>query len=119
MPVFGLGTWQMGGRKTRDPQNDDARDITAIRKAIELGITHIDTAESYADGYAETLTGRAIQGFARSKLFIATKIRPENLSPDNIFRSCEASLKRLQVNYLDLYLIHSPNLEVPIEESLK
>jgi aryl-alcohol dehydrogenase-like predicted oxidoreductase len=50
MPVYGLGTWQMGGGSIPDPDNDDAADIGAIRAAIDAGVTHIDTAESYADG---------------------------------------------------------------------
>lgn len=119
MPVFGLGTWQMGGKEIHNSQNDDTRDITAIQKAIELGITHIDTAESYAHGYAEMLVGKATRGVDRSKLFIVSKISPAHLHYDDVFRSCEASLKRLQTDYLDLYLIHSPNPEIPIEETLR
>jgi diketogulonate reductase-like aldo/keto reductase len=118
MPVLGLGTWQIGGREVRNPQNDDKKDITAIQEAITLGITHIDTAESYADGYAEILIGKAIDGHDRSKLFIASKVRPEHLKYDDVLRSCEASLKRLKTDYLDLYLIHSPSLEIPVGETL-
>ena len=61
MPVFGLGTWQMGGREERNPANDDNSDIEAIHRAIEAGITHIDTAEMYAVGHAEELVGEAIK----------------------------------------------------------
>ncbi len=118
MPVFGLGTWQMGGREVRNLQNDDGKDISAIQEAIKLGIIHIDTAESYADGYAETLLGKAINGYDKAKLFIVSKIHREHLKKDDVFRSCEASLKRLNTGYLDLYLIHSPSLETPIEETL-
>lgn len=119
LPVFGLGTWQMGGRETRDPQNDDKKDITAIQKAIELGITHIDTAESYAEGYAETLVGQAIKGYNRANLFIVSKIRKEHLKFNDVFVFCKASLKRLQTDYLDLYLIHSPSLEISLQETLR
>lgn len=119
MPVFGLGTWQMGGRETHNVQNDDKKDIAAIQKAIELGVTHIDTAESYAEGYAETLVGQAIKGFDRSKLFIVSKVHKEHLGYKDVFTSCRASLQRLQTGYLDLYLIHSPSLEIPMEETLK
>lgn len=119
MPVFGLGTWQMGGRETRNPNNDDKKDITAIKKAIELGITHIDTAESYAEGHAEILIGQAIKGLGRSKLFIVSKISPRHLGFNDVFTSCKASLARLQIDYLDLYLIHSPNPEIPIKETLR
>ena len=119
MPVFGLGTWQMGGRETRNPQNDDKKDIAAIQEAVALGITHIDTAESYAEGYAETLIGQALKGYDRSKLFLVSKIHRDHLGHDDVFRSYEASLKRLQTTYLDLYLIHAPNDTIPIKETLR
>lgn len=119
MPEFGIGTWQMGGKEVRNPQNDDKKDITAIQEAIRLGVTHIDTAESYADGYAETLTGKAVDGYDKSELFIVSKVRPEHLKYGDVLRSCEASLRRLKTDYLDLYLIHSPNPEISIEETLK
>lgn len=119
MPVFGLGTWQMDGRETRNHENDDIKDITAIQKAIELGITHIDTAESYAEGYTETLIGQAIKGVDRSKLFMVSKISQKHFRFNDVFTSCRASLDRLQIDYLDLYLIHLPNPEIPIEETLR
>lgn len=119
MPVFGLGSWQMGGREVHDPRNNDKKDITAIREAIKLGVSHIDTAESYANGYAEILIGQALEGYDRSKLFIVSKISQEHLRYDDVSRSCEASLKRLQTDYLDLYLIHSPSFKIPIEETLR
>lgn len=118
MPVFGLGTWQMGGRELRDLQNDDERDIIAIQEAIKLGITHIDTAEGYAEGYAEILIGEAIDGYDRTKIFIVSKVSSDHLKHNDVIRSCETSLKRLKTEYLDLYLIHSPNPEIPIKETL-
>lgn len=119
IPVFGLGTWQMGGRETHDPDNDDVRDITAIQRATEAGITHIDTAESYADGYAETLIGTAIAGADRSRLFLVSKIHKAHLRYDDVLRACEASLKRLRTEYLDMYLIHAPNDDIPIADTLR
>lgn len=119
MPVFGIGTWRMGGDKKRDPNNDDTADIRAIKTAIKLGITHIDTAENYAEGFAERIVGEAIKGYDRSKLFIVSKVDPSNLRYNNLIRACRASLGRLQTGYLDLYLIHSPNLEIPLEETIK
>jgi diketogulonate reductase-like aldo/keto reductase len=119
MPVFGLGTWEMGGRTERDEHNDDKRDVLAIQKAIELGISHIDTAEAYAAGFSETLVGNAIKGIDRSKLFLVSKVKKDNLNYDSVFRACEASLKRIGTNYLDLYLIHSPNPDIPMEETFK
>src|SRR3989344_7065137 len=108
MPVFGFGTWQMGGRHERDPQNDDEADVRAIKVAIDAGITHIDTAESYSAGHAEELVAEAIKGYDRSKLFIVSKVKPEHLAPDDLLAACENSLKRLQTDYLDLYLLHHP-----------
>jgi diketogulonate reductase-like aldo/keto reductase len=119
MPSFGIGTWQMGGREIRNPENDDQKDIAAIQEAIKLGVTHIDTAEQYAGGFAEIIVGKAIKNYDRFKLFIVSKISPEHLNYDNVLKSCAASLERLETNYLDLYLIHSPSLEIPIEETLK
>ncbi|MDE1860673.1 MAG: aldo/keto reductase [Candidatus Micrarchaeota archaeon] len=118
MPVFGIGTWRMGGRFERDPSNDDDADIQAIKNAIDLGITHIDTAERYAEGYAETLVGRAIGGTDRKKLFIVSKVAPYNLTYDGIIAAAKRSLERLQTDYLDLYLIHAPNPGIPIKESV-
>ena len=70
LPVLGMGTWKFGGREKRDPENDDDGQISALRQGIETGFHLIDTAEYYADGYAETLVGRAIEGFDREELFI-------------------------------------------------
>lgn len=110
MPVYGLGTWQMGGGFDRDPNNNDKADIKAIKTAIELGVTHLDTAEVYAGGYAETLVGKAIVGYDRSKLFIASKVyTPRHAKYDDVIHSCKNSLKRLNINYLDLYLTHRYN----------
>lgn len=119
MPVFGLGTWMMGGGFEHDPQNDDNADIQAIKNAIDIGITHIDTAERYADGYAETLVGKAIKENKREKLFLVSKVAPWHLHYDDLLSALEASLKRLQTEYLDLYLIHQPNPEIPIKETMR
>ena len=73
MPEFGIGTWRMGGQAMPDPKNDDEKDITAIKTAIDQGVTHIDTAEAYANGYSEKLVGQAINGYDRSKFLIASK----------------------------------------------
>lgn len=119
MPIFGLGTWQMGGRFERDPNNNDEADIQAIKNAIDAGITHIDTAEGYADGHAEELVAKAIKEYDRKKLLIVSKVKAENLSYKDIKKSLNNSLERLETDYLDLYLIHGPSDEVPIEESMR
>lgn len=118
MPVFGIGTWQMGGRFTRDYKNDDQRDIKAIRAAIDSGITHIDTAEIYANGHAEKLVGQAIKNYKRSKLFLASKVSGDHLQYDAVLKAVEQSLSRLRTNYLDLYLIHWPNPKFDIKQTM-
>lgn len=119
MPVFGIGTWQMGGRHSRDPQNDDAADIAAIRAAIEAGITHIDTAEIYASGYAERIVAQAIKGYDREKLLLVSKVSSAHLRYEDVIKSARASLERLGSKYLDLYLIHAPNPKIPIRETMR
>jgi len=118
MPVYGLGTWQMGGRHNHDPHNDDQADIKAIQTALENGVTHFDTAEMYANGYAETLLGKAIAHFDRSKLLIASKVRFD-FSYDGVLKAAEASLKRLGIDYLDLYYTHVWTNNVPIKETMR
>jgi diketogulonate reductase-like aldo/keto reductase len=119
MPVFGLGTWQMGGRTEHDLQNDDEKDIRAIRDAIDSGITHIDTAEVYAGGYSEILIGKALEGYDRSKIFLASKVQSANFAYDDIIKSCEESLKRLKTDYLDLYLMHIYSNTTPLKDSIR
>jgi len=118
MPVLGFGTWKIGGDQHRNPNNDDLADIKAIQQAIEAGLTHIDTAEAYAEGHAEELVGKAIQNYDRSSLFIVSKVIPDNQSRDLLLQSLQASLTRLGTNYLDLYLLHQPSKIHPIEETM-
>src|SRR5579872_5560194 len=101
MPVYGFGTWEMGGRDNRDSNNDDEADIQAIKSSIDNGVTHIDTAESYADGYSEVLVGRAIKNYDRNKLFIASKVRAIHLKYDDLVKAANDSLERIGTNYLD------------------
>ncbi len=119
IPVYGLGTWQMGGKNERDPQNDDKADIQAIRSAIEHGVTHIDTAEIYADGYSEQLLGRAIKAYDRSKLFLVSKVQSAHLGYDQILEACKKSLERIGTSYLDLYLLHRYNPEFSLKKSIE
>lgn len=114
-----LGTWRMGGDIEENPDNDDKRDIDAIKYALTRGIFHIDTSESYANGKTEILVGCAIKEFSRDKYFISTKVREYNLSYDSVIQSCAKSLKRLNVSYIDLYYIHKQNPLIPIEETTR
>jgi diketogulonate reductase-like aldo/keto reductase len=119
LPVYGLGLWEMGGRWEADESKDNT-EITAIQAALALGITHFDTAESYGDGHAEELLGQAIKGADRSKLIIATKVSAPHQSYEGIHRSFEASLKRLETDYVDLYLLHRyPEPGIPIVDTMR
>jgi diketogulonate reductase-like aldo/keto reductase len=118
MPVFGIGTWKMGGILNADPKNDE-QDRKGLRIALELGVTLIDTADLYGAGHAEELVGVAIKGFDRDKLFIVSKVYKDKLAYDDVIKACRASLERLRTDYLDLYLIHAPNPEIPIKDTFK
>lgn len=117
VPAIGLGTWEMGGRTEAD-HSRDVHWIEIIRKGIELGLTHIDTAEMYGNGHTEEIVGEAIKDIPRGKLFVTTKVWSTHLKHDDLLRACENSLKRLKTDYVDLYLIHFPNPSVPLQESL-
>ena len=117
IPILGLGTWGMGGRETPDKARDSDT-VTAIRMAVELGLIHIDTAEYYGAGHADELVGEAIDGMDREKLFITSKVWHNHLRRDDLLSSMRASLKRLGTDYLDLYLVHWPNPDVPLMETM-
>lgn len=118
IPALGLGTWTMGGRSGSDT-TWDSEEIAAIRVGIDLGMTHIDTAEYYGAGHAEELVGEAIEPYDRRDLFITTKVWRNHLRYDDLLASMKASLKRLGLDYVDLYLIHWPNPEVPLSETMR
>lgn len=119
IPILGLGTFGIGGDASRNPFNDDKSDIEIIRRAVDLGITHFDTAEFYSEGDSEKLIGTALKNYDRSKLFITSKVSPTNLEYEDVVRSASKSLKRLQMDYIDLYLIHYPNHNIPIKNTMK
>ncbi|MFA6102506.1 MAG: aldo/keto reductase [Victivallaceae bacterium] len=119
MPVFGMGTWMMGGNSERDAGNNGDADTAALIAGFERGLTHIDTAEMYAGGFAEEIVGRAIAGRKRSNLFITSKVWNTNLSYDGVLRAAESSLKRLGTDYLDLYLVHKPNDDIPLKDTIR
>ena len=118
IPKIGFGMWRIGGDSFPDPKLDSTS-MTALRTALEVGYSHFDTAESYAAGHSEELLGRAVRetGTKRQSLFITTKISPEHLAYEQVFRSCENSLRRLQMDYVDLYLIHWPRAGMKLEET--
>ena len=118
LPELGLGTWRMGGQDEADKASD-AAEIAAIRSAIEAGVTHIDTAESYGAGHTEELVGKAIRGMDRKKLFITSKVSEENHTCEGIPASCKKSLKRLGTDYIDLYLLHTFSAMCPLQEAVQ
>lgn len=110
VPVIGLGTWQM--------ESDDRRAaVAALRRGLDLGATHVDTAEMYGDGAVETLVGEAIAA-RRDEVFLVTKVLPENASFDGTLRACERSLRRLGTDRIDVYLLHWPGRH-PLEETIR
>ena len=110
----------MGGTYYREADyQDEEKDIQAIKKAFELAITRFDTAEVYAEGYSEEILGKGIKGIDRKKLFISSKVPAHKLSYDDVMKSFEASLRRLDLDYLDLYLLHRPNLDIPFSDTMK
>jgi diketogulonate reductase-like aldo/keto reductase len=118
IPALGFGTWQMGGGSTPDPSQDEEL-VAAMRRFIDMGYTHIDTAEGYGTTHTEELVGKAIKGYNRDDLFITTKVSPEHLRYDDVLRSCAGSLGRLGIDYVDLYLIHWPNPAIPLEDTFR
>jgi diketogulonate reductase-like aldo/keto reductase len=120
IPKIGFGTYTIGGESRADYTLDD-RSLAALRSALELGYTLFDTAEVYAAGHAEELLGRAIRtsGLAREALFITSKVSPEHLDYAGVLRSCENSLQRLGMDYLDLYLIHWPIRGMDLPETFR
>lgn len=112
MPRLGQGTWNMG-----DSAAARKAEIAALRAGIDLGMTLIDTAEMYGDGRSESLVAQAIAGM-RQKVFLVSKVLPSNASRKGVVRSCEASLKRLKTEVLDLYLLHWSG-SYPLEETVR
>ena len=112
VPVLGQGTWRMG-----EAPSTRAAEAGSLRLGIELGMTLIDTAEMYGDGTTETFLGEALKGL-RDKVFLMSKVYPQNAGRGRIERACEASLKRLRTDRLDLYLLHWRG-SVPLAETIE
>lgn len=109
---LGQGAWQIGeDRRTR------AEELEALRVGLDLGLVLIDTAEMYGDGASEELVAEAIAG-RRERVYIVSKVLPENASRRGTITACERSLKRLKTDYLDLYLLHWRG-SIPLAETLE
>jgi diketogulonate reductase-like aldo/keto reductase len=104
MPVLGLGTWELTGNTC----------YNAVKIALKLGYTHIDTAEIYGN---QSEIGNAISNFNRNNLFITSKVWYDNLHYNDVLIACEKTLEDLGIDYLDLYLIHWPNRNIPMRET--
>jgi diketogulonate reductase-like aldo/keto reductase len=112
VPALGQGTWHLG----EDAQRR-ADEIAALRRGLDLGLSLIDTAEMYANGATEQLVGEAIQS-RRDEVFLVSKVLPHNANMRGTVAACEASLRRLQTDRLDLYLLHWRG-EYPLHETLQ
>lgn len=119
-PKIGFGTWNLGGGMAPNYAEDE-RYLAALRAALDIGYTHFDTAEMYASGHAEELLAQAIQDtrVPRERLCLTTKVWTNHMRHRDVVRACENSLRRLQTDYVDLYLIHWPNDRVPLEDTFR
>lgn len=120
LPKVGFGTWKIGGGMSPN-RSIDEKSLNALRTALELGYTHFDTAEMYADGHAEELIGGAFResGRKREEIIITSKVMPENLKYDDVLRACDRSLRHLGMDFIDIYLIHWPRAGWKYEETFR
>ncbi|RWP26676.1 aldo/keto reductase [Mesorhizobium sp.] len=112
VPVLGQGTWKMGEDARRH-----ADEVNALKLGLDLGMTLIDTAEMYASGGAEEVVADAIAG-RRDEVFLVSKVLPSNASRTGVPAACEASLRHLRTDRIDLYLLHWPG-SVPLAETVE
>lgn len=110
VPAIGQGTWNMEA-------DNRAECIRALRRGIDLGLTHLDTAELYGEGEVEELVGQAVKG-VRERIFLASKVKPSNASRRGTIEACERSLRRLGTDRLELYLLHWPGPH-PLEDTIE
>ncbi len=107
LSVLGLGCWSFGGGNYWGQR--DQKDVEAIvNTSLDLGINYFDTAELYNEGRSEESLGQALKSVARDSVVIGSKVSPANCQPKVLIQHCEASLKRLDTDYIDLYMIHWP-----------
>jgi len=111
IPALGIGTWNMG-----DDRRKRAGEVAALQLAVDLGMTVVDTAEMYGNGAAESLVAEAL-GDRRERIFLVSKVLPQHATRRGTISACEASLRRLNTDRLDLYLLHWRG-GVPLEETL-
>lgn len=107
LPILGIGCWAFGGGDYWGAQSQDDVDAV-VRHAIDSGCNFFDTAEAYNGGASEISLGVALRGISRERVIVCTKISPSNTAPEKVVAHCEASLRRLQTDYIDLYMVHWP-----------
>jgi diketogulonate reductase-like aldo/keto reductase len=112
VPKIGMGTWMVDG-----PPEDERRAIEALRLGLNVGLTHIDTAEMYGNSRVEELVAEAMNG-RREEVFLVSKVLPSNASYKGTLKACRQSLKRLKTEWLDLYLLHWPG-SYPLRETMR
>lgn len=120
IPVVGQGLWGVSRLKGLFKRKSYYENIkVAVKKGIELGMTHIDTAEFYGWGKAESLLGEIIKEYSREELFITSKLFPIHFSERSMKKATNMTLKRLGIAYLDLYLIHWPSKFISIKKEMR
>ena len=112
IPILGQGTWRMAENPAKRKM-----EIAALRLGLDVGMSLIDTAEMYGEGAAEELIGEAIAG-RRAEVFLVSKVYPHNATQQGAIQACERSLRRLQTDYLDCYLLHWRG-SVPLSETIE
>lgn len=112
IPALGIGTWNMG-----DHREARAGEVAALRLAVDLGMTVVDTAEMYGNGASESLVAEAL-GDQRKRIFLVSKVLPQHATRRGTVAACEASLRRLKTDHLDLYLLHWRG-SVPLEDTIE
>jgi diketogulonate reductase-like aldo/keto reductase len=113
VPIIGQGTWMIEGNN----KDTESRAIEILKVGLDLGMTHIDTAEMYGNGHTEELVAQAITE-RRDEVFLVSKVLPSNASYEGTIKACKRSLKRLKTDWLDLYLLHWPS-SYPITETMR
>src|SRR6185295_5073908 len=109
--VIGQGTWNID-------YDDWDTVVAALRRGIDLGLTHIDTAELYGDGVVEEMVAEAIKG-RRDEVFLVSKVMPENATRRGTSRTCERTLERLDTDHLDCYLLHWPEDDLKLDDTFE
>lgn len=116
LPVIGQGTWGIKARKPKDYYEQWKK---SLRHGLELGMTHIDTAEAYGLGTSERIVGEVLADFGRDAVFVTSKLLPTHFRYSQMKKAAEKSLKRLGLKYFDMYLIHFPNPFIPIKRNMR